>query len=132
MLEKFSEPMWAEMDDHLTGTYLDPLDQGEKGDPLPQRRYPSQIGGALVRTHDEVLLQSLAGLSVNDLEQARWLRKQPTNLVHDDMLDLRSRNAQPDGEIGPNIDNQQAGDVIAVALAVLDRMGGVMRWPSRR
>jgi len=48
------------MDDRLTGTYLNPLDRGEESDSLPQRRCPSQIGGVLVRTHDEVLLRSLA------------------------------------------------------------------------
>jgi len=60
ILERFSEPMRAGMDDRLTGTYLNPLDRGEESDSLPQRRCPSQIGGVLVRTHDEVLLRSLA------------------------------------------------------------------------
>lgn len=74
----------------------------------------------------------LAGVSREHLEQARGLGKQTADAVGDDLLDLRRREAQPGGDIGPRRDRQRAGHVITVALAVLDRMGrgGVMRWPS--
>ena len=74
------------MDDYLVGTHVNPADEGEKDDPLPQWRHPSPTGGVLVRAGDYGLLQlSRTGLSRReDLEEARRLREQPANSVHND------------------------------------------------
>src|SRR6266851_5538366 len=111
------------MDDQVIGTDIDLLHQGEKDDPQPQRRHPSPLAGKLGGTgHQSLLQQRLAGLSLEDLEETRRLRQQPPDAVGDDLLDLRRRDAQPGG-IGTRSDDQRAGDVITVTLAILDRMG---------
>jgi hypothetical protein len=49
IFEKCRELVWAEKDDHLIGTYVDPLNQGEKDDPLAQRRHPNRSRSGLTR-----------------------------------------------------------------------------------
>jgi hypothetical protein len=74
-------------------------------------------------SHQALLQHRLAEVNGEHLEEARELRKQLADAVGDDLLDLRRGDAQSGGGIGPRVDRQRAGDVVAVALAVLDRMG---------
>src|SRR5579862_7123090 len=124
IIEKGGQPARAEMDDHLVGTNIDALNQGEEDDTYPEWRHCSPLAGKLGGTSDPALLQQrLAGLNLRNFEEARGLRKQPPDAVDDDLLDLRGRDAQPCGGFAARPDNQRAGDIIAVAPALLDRMG---------
>ena len=83
------------MDNHFIGAHVDPLHHGEEDDPHPQRRHPCPLackfGGA---GHQLLLQQRLAGLSLENLKDARRLRQQPPDAVSDDLLDFRRRVAK--------------------------------------
>ena len=102
IIEQCCEPARPQMDDHLVGMYLDPLDQSNKNDPHAQRRHPWPLLGEFAGTGHQTLLEHrLAGVSLEDLEEACRLRQQPADAVGDDLLDLGRREPQPGGSIGP-------------------------------
>jgi hypothetical protein len=69
IVEQCCEPTWAEMDDHLVRGHIDPLDQGDKDDPHPQRRHLCPLCGEFGGTGHQVLLEHrLAEVSFEDLE----------------------------------------------------------------
>src|SRR6266851_7839960 len=56
IVETGGEPARTQMDDHLVGTQVDPLDQGEKEDPHAQWRQLSELAGEFGQAVTRLLL----------------------------------------------------------------------------
>src|SRR5947209_2168459 len=110
------------MDVDLMGPDVDALDQrgkegtlawsGQRGPALPDLR------GAC----DEPALRFGIGKPCRFIDAA-GIEKPLTHSAGHELFDLRGRDAQPKGPLALIFGDQRAGDIVAVARALLDRVG---------
>src|SRR5262249_5433935 len=115
------EPTRAEADFDLVDAHLDPFDQGSKNS---TGACYGELGPALSDLRGSRGKPPLCGRirepRRSGLVDAAAVEEPLAHSAGHQLLDLRGRNSQPGGLLGPIFGNQRAGDIVAVPRALLD------------
>jgi hypothetical protein len=122
--EDWRQPRREDVQVDPFGAHLDLLDQGWKQRTHLRRRQrrpaTRDLGGAI----NQVLLTGrVQPKLLGSFKDAVRLGEKLAKPIGDELLDLRGRDSQPAGRPGAGLRDQRMGDVVAVAPALLDRMG---------